>query len=326
MISTFKNKLASHQGWGAFLLKLWVKIVGWVSMSATETLSSGAAKIDEKLKSFGVARPFFHVVLGSGYKDSLESGIPSDYAVKGEIKFLEVPGLHPSTAPGHTGKIVVIEHTPTKKVGIVQVGRLHGYEGLDPREVVLPVMYTRELGTEHYFITNASGGMDPAHRPGDVMLILDQINLTGNNPLYGENPKKANGEPWGPRFQDVTHLFNRERNQLLRKAFETQKLKVHEGVYMGVLGPAFETPAEIAFFTKIGTHAVGMSTVWETVALKHSGAQVNGICLISNLGAGLARASDGSQIELDHFAILDACKSSSTAILKGILLTVCDLM
>lgn len=289
-----------------------------------EVLSAGAAKIDQMLKSFGVARPFFHTVLGSGFKEAVNSGIPSDFKIKGEISFIEVPGLHPSTAPGHAGKYVIIEQVATKKVGVIQVGRIHGYEGIDPHEVVRTVMYTRELGCEQYFITNAAGGMEKRQKPGDVMIITDQINLTGKNPLIGPNPKKPNGEEWGPRFPDVANLFHREKNQLLKKNFLNEKLTVHEGVYIGVIGPVFETPAEIAFYNRVGAQAVGMSTVWETVALKHSGAQVNGISLISNMAAGMERASDGSAVELDHFAIMDMCKNSSVGILKGIILTACN--
>ncbi len=289
----------------------------------SEILSPGAAKIDEKLKSFGVARPSFHAVLGSGFKDALQGGISSDFSIKGEIQFTDVPGLFPSTAPGHSGKYVIIEHAKSKKTGIIQVGRLHGYEGLEPREVVRTVMFTRELGTESYFITNAAGGLAKGHQPGDVMVIEDQINLTGKNPLFGENPKKPNGEEWGPRFQDVAHLFHREKNQLLKKAFASEGLKVHQGVYIGVLGPVFETPAEIRFYIHAGAQAVGMSTVWETVALKHTGASVNAISLISNLGSGLEVDQNGVPIELDHFAILDACKTSSVGILKAILKVAC---
>ena len=295
-------------------------------LESNEMLSPGAAKIDEKLKLFGAARPFFHAVLGSGFKDSVKTGIPPSFKVMGEILFSEVPGLFPSTAPGHDGKYVIVEHVASKKTGVIQVGRLHGYEGLDPREVVRTVMYTRELGADQYFITNAAGGIDRAHQPGDVMIMNDQINLTGKNPLVGENPKKPNGKEWGPRFPDVTALFNREKNKILKKAFLSEGLTVHEGVYVGVLGPVFETPAEIAFYIKAGAHSVGMSTVWETVALKHSGAQVNALSLISNLGAGMERAIDGTAIELDHFSIMDACKSSSVGILKGILLTACNLI
>ena len=283
-------------------------------------LTPGASAIAKKLNDFGVSTtPFFHVVLGSGFKDSLIHGLPSSFKVKGEIPFLEVPGLHPSTAPGHSGKIVVVEHESTKRVGIIQVGRLHGYEGLAPREVVNPVMFTRELGTLNYFITNAAGGIDAAHKPGDVMIIVDHINLTGKNPLLGENPKNLDGVEWGPRFPDLTKLYDRPWRAIVKPALALEGLNVHEGVYMGVLGPTFETPAEVRFFKMAGTHAVGMSTVWETIALKHSGAKVFALSLISNVAAGLSADPDA---ELDHFAILDACISSSTGILKAILLSV----
>ena len=285
-----------------------------------KTLSAGAQTLVKKLSQFGVSTsPYFHIVLGSGFKDALIEGLPEGFCVKGEIAFVDVPGLHPSTAPGHAGKIVVLEHTRSKRVGIVQVGRLHGYEGLDPREVVNPVMFTREMGTRNYFITNAAGGIDAAHSPGDVMIIVDHVNLTGKNPLLGPNPKNLDGVEWGPRFPDLTNLYDRDWKTFVKPALVAEGLKVHEGVYMGVLGPTFETPAEIRFFRSAGTHAVGMSTVWETIALKHSGATVFALSLISNVAAGL---SANPNEELDHFAILDACKSSSTGILKAILLSV----
>jgi purine-nucleoside phosphorylase len=287
---------------------------------STLAMSAGAQTLAKKLTQLGVSTaPFFHVVLGSGFKDALILGLPKSFHVKGEIAFRDVPGLHPSTAPGHSGKIVLIEHEKTKRVGIIQVGRLHGYEGLDPREVVNPVMFTRELGTMNYFITNAAGGIDAAHKPGDVMIIEDHINFTGKSPLYGENPKNLAGVEWGPRFPDLTRLYDREWRAAVKPELSGQGLTVHEGVYMGVLGPAFETPAEVRYFRMAGTHAVGMSTVWETIALKHSGAKVFALSLISNVAAGLSADPDE---ELDHFAILDACKSSSTGILKAILLAV----
>jgi len=285
-------------------------------------LSAGAKALSQKLKSLSLEAPTFHVVLGSGFKDSLsEGGIPASFKVKGEMSFNEIEGLHSSTAPGHAGKYVFVEHEKSKKSGVIQVGRLHGYEGLEPREVVQTVMLSRELGTQDYYLTNAAGGIDPAHRTGDVMIITDQINLSGRNPLWGPNPKRPDGVEWGPRFQDLTLLFDFEMRKSIEGALRHESLRVHEGIYMGVLGPAFETPAEIVFFRKVGAHAVGMSTVWETVALKHSGARVCAVSLISNLAAGLALGADGKPEELDHFAILDACKSSSKGILKAILLT-----
>ena len=287
-----------------------------------QKLSAGALKIKQKLEEFKVAMPSFHVVLGSGYKDALAEGTPPDFRTCGEIPFTDVPGLHPSTAPGHSGKIVVLEHSKSKKTGLIQVGRLHGYEGLDPREVVSPVIYSRELGAQDYFITNAAGGIDPKHKPGDVMIITDHINFTGKNPLMGTNPIKPGGEDWGPRFPDLTNLYDRAWRKLVEPALKIEGLTVHEGVYMGVLGPSFETPAEVRLFRMFGTHSVGMSTVWETIALKHTGARVFALSLISNVAAGLSEGPGGELHELDHFAILDACKSSSTAIMRAILLAV----
>ena len=282
-------------------------------------LSPGAETLARKIHSLGLATPSFHVVLGSGFKDSLNGGgIPESFTIRGEMDFKDLQGLHSSTAPGHAGKYVFVDHSKSGKSGILQVGRLHGYEGLEPRQVVQTVMLSRELGVQDYFITNAAGGMDPAHRTGDVMIITDQINLTGRNPLFCPNPQKPDGTEWGPRFQDLTLLFDPELRLRLKRELEHGALRVHEGVYMGVLGPAFETPAEIRFFQQVGSQAVGMSTVWETIALKHSGARVCALSLISNLAAGLALGKDGKPEELDHFAILDACKSSSTKILHGI--------
>ena len=282
-------------------------------------LSPGATVLEKKLKAMSAKAPTFHAVLGSGFKDSLHGGIPSSYRVLGEIPFEEIPGLHSSTAPGHAGKYVVVEHASTLRTGLIQVGRLHGYEGLEPRDVIQTVMISRELGTEEYYLTNAAGGIDPAHRTGDVMIITDQINLSGRNPLWGPNPKKADGTEWGPRFQDLSRTYDRGLRSAIQPRLANEALQVHEGVYLGVPGPAFETPAEIRFFRQIGAHAVGMSTVWESIALKHSGARVCGISLISNLAAGLSNAADGEPEELDHFAILDACRSSSISILRSIL-------
>ncbi len=287
-----------------------------------QKLSDGALAIQSRLKQCKVESPSFHIVLGSGFKDSLSLGIPTTFETKCEIFFADIPGLHPSTAPGHDGKYVVIEHKKSKKVGLIQVGRLHGYEGLEPKEVVRTVLYSRELGTTDYFITNAAGGIDPNHKPGDVMIIEDHINFTGKSPLYGENPRRPGGEFWGARFPDLSHLYHKEWRALVKEEMTKQGLKVHHGIYMGVLGPAYETPAEVRYFRQAGTHAVGMSTVWETIALKHTDAKVCAISLISNVAAGLSVGADGEVEELDHFSILNVCKSSSTGILKAILLSV----
>jgi purine-nucleoside phosphorylase len=270
--------------------------------------------LGQKLQAMGSKKPSFHVVLGSGFKDAVHSGgLPSGFQILGQFRFRDLPGLASSTAPGHAGQFAVIRHSSGIE-GLLQVGRLHGYEGLDPRAVVNPLWMSRECGVDQYFLTNAAGGISPSFEPGDAVILTDQINLTGKSPLLGEIPKRSNGEDWGPRFPDLTNLFDRAMSQKLAVQLKAESLKVHEGVYVGVLGPAFETPAEIRFFGQVGAHVVGMSTVWETIAMKHTGAKVVGVSLVSNKGAGL----NGTE-ELDHFAILDACRSSSVGILKGIL-------
>lgn len=263
------------------------------------------------------ATPSFHVVLGSGFKHAVDTGIPSHFQVVKEVPFQEVQGMKVSTAPGHAGKFILIEDTLNKKAGYLQLGRLHGYEGYDPKDVVKPLLLTRELGVSTYVLTNAAGGIHDDHQVGDAMIITDHVNLTGKNPLVGPNPKKNTGEDWGPRFPDLTLLYDRKLQSKMSEAMTQGGLKVHFGVYMGVLGPSFETPAEIRMFKMLNMGAVGMSTVWEAIAVKHTGATVAGVSLISNIAAGL----DGDE-EIDHENILEACRGSSVKILNGILRSV----
>lgn len=258
--------------------------------------------------------PSFHIVLGSGFKHAVEDGIPSRFKIVKEVSFTEVPGMKSSTAPGHAGKFFLIEDASSKQAGYLQLGRLHGYEGYTPQDVVAPLIMTRELGVSTYVLTNAAGGMDDEHQVGDAMIITDHVNLTGKNPLMGPNPKKKNGEEWGPRFPDLTKLYDVNLQARFSEAMTKENLKVHRGVYIAVLGPSFETPAEIRLFKSWGMGAVGMSTVWEAIAVKHTGATVAGVSLISNIAAGL----DGDE-EIDHLNILEACRGSSTKILRGIL-------
>src|SRR5262249_32937121 len=152
-----------------------------------------------------------------------------------------------------------------------QMGRLHGYEGHSPRATVQPVMIPRLCGVEKFLLTNAAGGLDPAMQAGDVMLISDQVNMTGNNPLVGKNPRGPDGRELGPRFPDMGDLYRREWRARLRTQLERQKLRVFEGCYLGLLGPTYETHAEVKLFSSWGMKAVGMSTVWEAIALHHSG-------------------------------------------------------
>lgn len=254
-----------------------------------------------------------HIVLGSGYRQGLTEALGSEYRVVSELPFGEVAGLPSSTVVDHDGIFKLIENKKNSDARLIlQVGRLHGYEGHDPRVVALPVILSFRSGVKTFVITNAAGGLDPAHEIGDVMFIEDQVNFTGKNPLYGPLWKDENVEPLGPRFSDMTRMFDPSLTAVLKSAFESEKIRTHRGVYIGVLGPNYETPAEIRAFQKWGCHSVGMSTVWETMALAHVKAQMVGMSLISNLGAGL-----GTGEPLNHDKIVHLCKASSVGVLRS---------
>ncbi|MFN7728164.1 MAG: purine-nucleoside phosphorylase [Bdellovibrio sp.] len=266
----------------------------------------------KQLKKLGSEVPYAHVVLGSGFGTSLDALLVTDWSVVGEIKFQDVEGLIASTVQDHAGKYRLYKHKPTGKVVQFQMGRLHGYEGHDPRLVVMPVMIPRVAGVKNFLLTNAAGGLDRAMNPGDVMIIEDHVNLTGKNPLIGHNPIGPDGQELGPRFPDMGHCYKPEWRARLQTHLEKHALKVHKGIYLGLLGPTFETHAEVRLYSAWGMKSVGMSTVWETIALHHSGAQVAGLSLISNLGAGLGQAA------LDHNSILETCRISAAQVMLAI--------
>lgn len=269
-------------------------------------------QISKSWKSAGLSTPIAHIVLGSGYGEALDS-LPKGFSIQGRLKFGDVDGLCPATVVDHKGEYVWIQKD--SKVISLQFGRLHGYEGHTPEEVTRTVMIPRLAGVETFVLTNAAGGLTTNYQPGDAMIIRDHFNFTGNNPLMGPNPKGPNGQLIGTRFPDMSQLYNLEIGKTLQQNITEQGVQVHEGNYVGVLGPSFETPIEVSIFGKLGLHAVGMSTVWEAIALGHSGAKVAGISLISNLGTGLSKQA------LAHESILATCRKSARAIVAGILNT-----
>lgn len=270
-------------------------------------LSSSISKYQECLKRFGLAVPRWHVVLGSGFGLALD-GFPWELA--GEISFAEFPDLHRSSVVDHSGTYRFYRRG--NDVLSFQLGRLHGYEGHTPAEVVRTVMIPRLAGVGEFLLTNASGGLDKSFAPGNVMVIRDHVNLTGKNPLVGPNPRAADGTELGPRFPDLGNLYDPAWSAALAAECLAVGLEVKEGTYLGLLGPSFETPAEVRLFASWGLHAVGMSTVWEAIALRHSGAKVAGLSLISNLAAGLSNQT------LDHHAILATSRASASRVLAGI--------
>jgi purine-nucleoside phosphorylase len=219
--------------------------------------------------------PRVGIVLGSGLGAALSS-----MDVHAAIPYSEIPGFPPSTVAGHAGRLIVGRLSGVEIV--VMQGRVHLYEGHAMADVVLPVRVLIALGARSLIITNAAGGVNPAFLAGDLMLIIDQLNLTGRSPLLGPNDAAL-----GPRFPDMTEVYTASFRQAALEAAARIGLGLREGVYAGLLGPAYETPAEIRMLRTLGADAVGMSTVLEVIAARHMGARVLGISCISNQAAGI---------------------------------------
>jgi purine-nucleoside phosphorylase len=219
--------------------------------------------------------PRLGIVLGSGL-GTLVDELDTPTA----IPFAELPGWPAATAPGHAGRLVLGELGGTP-VAVLQ-GRFHLYEGHPVGLVVQPVLLMGRLGAPTILLTNAAGGVNPAYRAGAVMLIRDHLNLTGMNPLIG-----SNDDTLGPRFPDLVDAWDPSLRALMRRAATETGTSVEEGVYAQLLGPSYETPAEVRMLQALGASAVGMSTVVEAIAARWAGLRVTGVSLITNPGAGV---------------------------------------
>lgn len=217
-----------------------------------------------------------------------------------------------STVEGHVGRLVIGDLMGVTIV--VQQGRAHYYEGYSMAEVTLPVRVMQRMGVEYLFVTNAAGAINPGYQPGDVMLITDHIALvgmTGLNPLRGPNLSE-----FGPRFPDMSQAYDRELMEIARKVAQNQGITLHEGVYVGLSGPSFETPADLRFLRVIGSDAVGMSTVPEVTVAKHGGMHVLGFSGISN------KANLDGSTQTTHAEVLQAGRMivpKLQAIIQGVL-------
>lgn len=229
------------------------------------------------IKSKSKVEPKLGFVLGSGL-----SFFGSTIKVAHRFPYAELPNFCPPTVEGHPGELIIghLEGVPVAALS----GRLHAYEGHSFQDVVFPVRTLAVLGIQALCVTNAAGGLKATMKPGELMIIKDQINLTGQNPLVGPNVSEL-----GPRFSDMTDVYDKNLRGLLKKSLVKAKVRHSEGVYIGVLGPSFETAAEIKFFAKVGGGAVGMSTVAEVIAARHAGVRIVGLSCITNLGTGLSK-------------------------------------
>jgi purine-nucleoside phosphorylase len=246
-------------------------------------------------------QPRIGIVLGSGlgaFADSLEGAIRIPYA--------ELQDLPASTAIGHAGELVIDGDV------LIMSGRFHLYEGYTPQQTVAGVRLFHALGIKRVILTNASGSINPNFQRGSLVLISDHINLQGVNPLIGPNDDSL-----GPRFPDMTEAYSKRLRGIAMSVADDMGKTLHEGVYAALLGPSYETPAEIRYLRTIGADLVGMSTAAECIAANHAGLEVLGISCVTNVAAGLGPG------KLDHQEVLEVGKSSSAFfvdLLKGLVL------
>ena len=193
------------------------------------------------------------------------------------IPYTEIPNFPVSTVEGHSGNLIF--GTLGNKPVMAMQGRFHYYEGYDMKQVTFPVRVMKALGIETLFVSNAAGGMNKEFKVGDIMIITDHINLFPENPLHGKNDNRL-----GPRFPAMTEAYNHELIRLADEVAQEKGIRVMHGVYVGVSGPTFETPAEYEYFRIIGGDAVGMSTVPEVIVANHAGMIVFGVSVITDLG------------------------------------------
>jgi purine-nucleoside phosphorylase len=253
--------------------------------------------LDEAILSFearGVPRPDRVLVLGSGFK-----GFAAEIQDAVAVPFADVPNWPTPAVEGQGGSVVF------GKVGGVSVacltGRVHLYEGWEPDEVVRPVRTLRRFGASTFLLTNAAGGIAQGLRPGDLMVIADHVNLMGTSPLVGEHEPEL-----GPRFPDQSRVWDEALGAVLRAADPAAA----SGVYGGLLGPSYETPAEVRMLAAMGVDAVGMSTVPEAIALNAMAARIAGLSLISNLAAGISAGP------LSHAEVLAAGRAAQARVTK----------
>jgi purine-nucleoside phosphorylase len=238
-------------------------------------------------------KPKVAVVLGSGL-----GGFAKVVDVKAELPYSEIEGFPVSTVPGHAGKFIFgyLNGVPV----VLMQGRVHYYEGYDITDVVLPTRLMKMMGAEILFLTNASGGINPAYHAGAFMLIRDHISCFAPNPLIGPNIDEL-----GTRFPDMTHVYDEDLQEIIKNVAKENDIELFDGVYAQLTGPSFESPAEIQMLHKMGADAVGMSTVVEAIAANHMGMKICGVSCVCNLAAGM------SPTPLTHEEVQEAANAAA---------------
>ena len=269
----------------------------------TDSMAPFSQRLDELESRVRVESdlvPRLALVLGSGLgglADQIEGAVG--------IAFEDMPGWPAPSVPGHSGRLILgsLRGLPV----VCLRGRLHMYEGHSERLVVEPVLLMARLGAPILLLTNASGGLNPAYGAGTLMVMSDHINLTGRNPLIGPND-----DVLGPRFPDMSTVWDRDLGERIHAAGRAEDVELREGIYVGLTGPTYETPAEVRMLRNLGGDAVGMSTVMEALVANWAGMRVCGVSLVTNAGAGL------SATPLTHAEVVEAADKAGPRLARVI--------
>lgn len=265
-----------------------------------EKIKATASFITKKIQ----AKPEIGIILGTGL-----GGLVNEIEITESIPYSEIPNFPVSTVEGHAGRLI-FGKLGNKEI-IAMQGRFHFYEGYSMKEVTFPVRVLKYVGITHLFVSNASGGLNPEWNVGEIVLINDHINFFPEHPLRGKNVKEL-----GPRFPDMSHCYDdRLRNKAKLIALQ-HNITVKEGVYVGVSGPTFETPAEYKMFRILGADIVGMSTVPEVIVARHMDLKVFGISIVTDSGV------PGEIVEISHEEVQEVAMKAEpkmTLILKKLI-------
>ncbi|MCG8578371.1 MAG: purine-nucleoside phosphorylase [Bacteroidales bacterium] len=252
------------------------------------------------LRNQSKLNPTIGIILGTGL-----GGLVQEIDIEKSISYEEIPNFPVSTVEGHSGRLIfgTINNVPV----LAMQGRFHYYEGYDMKEVTFPVRVMKQLGIETLIVSNASGGLNPDYAVGDIMVINDQINMFGDNPLMGKNINEL-----GPRFPDMSEPYSKKFIAEALKIGKENDIDLKQGVYVGTTGPTFETPAEYKMFRILGADAVGMSTVPEVIVARHMEMQCFGISIITDSGV------PGQIVEVSHEEVQEVAAAAEPKMTKVI--------
>ena len=255
-----------------------------MSQQSTATRAATLDRAAAEVRRVTEFEPEVAIVLGSGL-----GPLADEIAAEAVIDYPDIPGMPPSSAPGHAGRLVLGELAGRRVVAMQ--GRLHPYEGYSPAEVVFPIELMYELGARSLVVTNACGGLDPNFRAGEQMLQIDFINFIGQNPLIGPNDDRFE------RFVVTYDAYDPEYLELARRTALEERITLREGIYLAISGPSYATRAELRMFRSMGADAVGMSTVFEVLKARHMGMRVLGLSTVTDMAvADLGHHATGDEV------------------------------